>query len=71
MNSDPLEILRAAGLPSDGHKLALVTGAAGALGRAAARGLIREGYRVILVDLDQTALEAIAAELGDAAIWTR
>ena len=36
----------------DNQKLALLTGAAGVLGRETARGLAADGYRVIMVDLD-------------------
>ena len=52
----------------DKNKLALVTGAAGALGLAASRFLVDDGYRVILVDLDQQKLDKLAGELGDLAI---
>lgn len=44
-------------------KSALVTGAAGGLGRAGARALAREGARVALVDLDGPALERLGEEL--------
>ena len=49
-------------------KVALVTGAAGTMGRAAARVLLEDGCRVALVDLDQGRLEALARELGDRAL---
>ncbi len=52
----------------DKIKLALVTGAAGALGLATSRTLIVDGYRVILVDLDQNKLDKLASELGHLAI---
>lgn len=42
---------------------ALVTGAAGGIGRAAARALADEGCHVALLDRDAAALEALAAEL--------
>ena len=45
-------------------KLALLTGAAGVLGSATARGLADDGYRVIMVDLDGRQLEALAQEIG-------
>ena len=38
-------------------KAAVITGGSAALGRAMARALVREGARVLLVDLDATALE--------------
>ena len=43
----------------------LLTGAAGGLGRAMARALLESGRRVVLVDRDEAALAALAAELGD------
>jgi len=52
----------------DKIKLALVTGAAGALGLATSRTLVDDGYRVILVDLDQPKLDKLAGELGHLAI---
>jgi 3-oxoacyl-[acyl-carrier protein] reductase len=52
----------------DKIKLALVTGAAGALGLATSRTLVDDGYRVILVDLDQNKLDKLASELGHLAI---
>lgn len=42
----------------------LLTGAAGGIGAAGARSLVRHGARVALVDLDGPALHALAAELG-------
>jgi 3-oxoacyl-[acyl-carrier protein] reductase len=52
----------------DQEKLALVSGAAGVLGRATAHALAAEGYRVVLVDLDQDALDAVGQEIDDGAI---
>ncbi len=46
----------------------LVTGAAGAIGFATCEILVREGARVMMVDIDRAGLEKRAAELGDAAI---
>jgi 3-oxoacyl-[acyl-carrier protein] reductase len=48
-------------------KVAVVTGAASGLGQAVARGLVREGARVVLGDLDKAGLERTAAELGESA----
>jgi 3-oxoacyl-[acyl-carrier protein] reductase len=45
---------------------AIVTGAAGGMGRATARVLAAEGARVALVDLNGTAAEAAAQEIRDA-----
>lgn len=52
------------------QKVAIVTGAAGNLGRAVAQGLSAQGARIALVDLDRAALEQVRADLptsGDAA----
>jgi len=46
----------------------LVTGAAGDIGAATARRLGRDGARVVLADIDQDAVEALARELGDEGI---
>ncbi|HEX2115693.1 MAG TPA: SDR family oxidoreductase [Alphaproteobacteria bacterium] len=45
-----------------GH--ALVTGAAGGMGRAIAQALTAEGHKVVLADRDPGNLKAFAAELG-------
>jgi 3-oxoacyl-[acyl-carrier protein] reductase len=45
-------------------KIALITGAAGVLGRATARCLIEEPIRIVLADLDLDDLKDLAAELG-------
>jgi 3-oxoacyl-[acyl-carrier protein] reductase len=52
-------------------QVAVVTGGASGLGQAVARGLVREGARVVLGDIDQIGLEKTAAELGAAAAWVR
>jgi NADP-dependent 3-hydroxy acid dehydrogenase YdfG len=46
----------------------LVTGAAGGIGAAVARRLVRQGARPVLLDLPGPRLDAIAAELGAAAV---
>ena len=51
----------------DKQKLALVTGAAGVLGRETAQGLAADGYRVIMVDLDGRKLEPLARQIGEEA----
>jgi NADP-dependent 3-hydroxy acid dehydrogenase YdfG len=48
-------------------RLALVTGAAGGIGRAICRSLVASGCRVVLADRDAAALAGLSAELGDAA----
>jgi 3-oxoacyl-[acyl-carrier protein] reductase len=49
-------------------KLALVTGAAGTMGRAASRALLREGATVIMADVSQERLDGLARELGARAV---
>lgn len=49
----------------------VVTGAGSGLGAAVARRLVAEGGRVVIVDVNADAGEAIAAELGAAAIFRR
>ncbi len=48
-------------------KTALITGAAGAIGRATALRLADEGARLALVDFDASGLQATLAEMPDAA----
>ncbi len=48
-------------------KVAVVTGAAGGIGLAAAARLIADGARVVMVDLNETLLRESAAALGEAA----
>src|SRR3954469_20691244 len=45
-------------------KVAIVTGAASGIAKEIARAYAREGARVVIADLNQTAADAIAAELG-------
>jgi NAD(P)-dependent dehydrogenase (short-subunit alcohol dehydrogenase family) len=49
-------------------KVAIVTGGAGGLGRATVERFVAEGARVVVADLDAAAAEALASELGVAAI---
>lgn len=60
--------LSSSGLKTDDQMLALVTGASGVLGLATAKALIDDGYRVIMVDLDQERLDSQAGDLGPEAI---
>ena len=46
------------------NQVALVTGAAGAIGKGIAARLLDEGARVFITDLDQSRLDAVCAELG-------
>ena len=48
-------------------RVALVTGGARGIGLAIARRLVADGARVAVVDLDKSAAEAAAGDLGDAA----
>lgn len=45
-------------------RTALVTGAAGGIGKAISTALLGQGYRVALVDRDEAALAALACDLG-------
>lgn len=51
-------------MPKLTDKVAIVTGGSGGIGRAAARLFAAEGARVMLVDLDAAALQALVAEIG-------
>jgi NAD(P)-dependent dehydrogenase (short-subunit alcohol dehydrogenase family) len=46
------------------NQVALITGAAGAIGKGIAARLLDEGARVFITDLDQSRLDAVGAELG-------
>lgn len=50
-------------------KTAVVTGAAGAIGRAVVARLVAAGVRVLAVDIDAGAVEAAVADFGAAAAW--
>ena len=52
-------------------KVALITGAASGIGLATSEALIAAGATVVLADRDETAMGAIRARLGDAAIPLR
>jgi NAD(P)-dependent dehydrogenase (short-subunit alcohol dehydrogenase family) len=47
---------------------AVVTGAGRGIGAVIARHAVKEGYRVAVWDVDRAAADAVAAELGDAAL---
>jgi 3-oxoacyl-[acyl-carrier protein] reductase len=46
--------------------VAFITGGAGAIGRASARALARDGWRVVLADIDGDELEQVTKDIGDA-----
>jgi NAD(P)-dependent dehydrogenase (short-subunit alcohol dehydrogenase family) len=50
--------------PAPTQQAAIVTGAAGGIGLATARRLLRDGASVLLADLDQNRLDAAAAQLA-------
>jgi NAD(P)-dependent dehydrogenase (short-subunit alcohol dehydrogenase family) len=50
-------------------KIAIITGATGGIGAATAELFLREGARVLLVDLKAPPLEALAQRLGERAAW--
>jgi dihydroanticapsin dehydrogenase len=49
-------------------KVAIVTGAGSGIGRASAIRFAEEGARVTCVDIDREHVDAVAAEIGDAAV---
>jgi NAD(P)-dependent dehydrogenase (short-subunit alcohol dehydrogenase family) len=50
-------------------KTAIVTGGASGLGEATCRLMVREGARVVVADIQNDKGEAVAADLGEAAIY--
>lgn len=59
---------RLASIDDTPGRVALVTGASGAIGSATARQLTHEGWQVALVARDAERLDAVAAELGPRAL---
>lgn len=58
-------------MPSLTDKIAIVTGAASGIGADIARLLVEEGASVVLTDIDREGGEAMAAELGESALFLR
>lgn len=52
-------------MPTD-HRVAIVTGAGGGIGRAISSKLARDGARVVLADMAPDGVEALAREIRDA-----
>lgn len=50
-------------------KVAIITGASQGMGTSHAKAFVREGAKVILTDLNDSAGEALAASLGDSALY--
>ncbi|HLY64908.1 MAG TPA: bifunctional rhamnulose-1-phosphate aldolase/short-chain dehydrogenase [Chloroflexota bacterium] len=70
----PLELYKLTLLPPEkelARRVALVTGAAGAIGRAIARRFAQEGAHLALADLDLAGVEALARELPGPAVAMR
>ncbi|MBI4178417.1 SDR family oxidoreductase [bacterium] len=44
--------------------VAFITGGAGAIGRASARALVRDGWQVVLADIDGDEVNRVAADIG-------
>src|SRR5690606_8285884 len=49
-------------------RIAIVTGAASGIGAATARRLAAEGARVVIADINADGAEAVARDIGDAAV---
>lgn len=61
--------MQASAAPRLAGKVALITGAAGDIGRATTERFVAEGARVVMTDLDGHAVAAAARPHGSAAVW--
>jgi len=52
-------------MPKLEGKVAIITGGAGGIGRAAGKLFVEEGAHVILVDLDESELQDALESIGD------
>ena len=50
-------------------RVAIVTGAAGGIGKAIVQRLGSDGARVVLADIDESGANAVATELGFPDLW--
>ena len=53
------------------EKVAIITGAAGGIGAAAARLFVAEGARVVIADISDTPGRQLAQELGERAVFQK
>lgn len=53
------------------NKVAIITGAASGMGAADARIFVKEGAKVVITDLNEEAGQALAAELGENALFIK
>ena len=58
-------------MPRVDNKTVIVTGGASGIGAETARLIVREGGKVVIADLNEATGKALAAELGDAALFFR
>jgi NAD(P)-dependent dehydrogenase (short-subunit alcohol dehydrogenase family) len=57
--------------PDIAGKVAIVTGAAGGIGKALVAGFVKEGLRVAALDIDEKGVRALQDKYGDAKVLGR